>query len=488
MRGGFFLLASLAAASAWADQALEYGWKRGQIYVYRLDIVARTTDYISSARGHAVYSVRAANEHGFTIRNHDLTSIQRHTGRGRMFPPFGIFKIGWRHFDGGSVGRKLRPHFDAVISRQGQWLISNGGPAPVSDLANPGSMIIETLPAEAVDTWAVESDVQVIHETREKIEGGGRLVKIKKTPLRGSQKITYTVTGTKGELVSIRKDYTLTTKPGEGNATIAASGQGTLVFDKKLGIFRSLQFDAEVKQTTAGEIKVMPMKISYTLLEGRDRTQALKPPTPAGNKERRPLTTEQRTEALRDLQRRVSFPRHRAADLLARAEPGKGRAEIAAALVPVLTDTDPFTRQAACRALAVWGDSSSIPALVARLNDHSMTVRWAALDALGLLPDARAARPIARHLSRRLEVAPAIIALARLGTAAEPALIGLLSDPNAANRQVALQLLAQQGTQRSALPLMARLSSKDSVTANLAKEALASIMKRQGRGPLRGEK
>mgnify|MGYP001377943195 CR=1 FL=1 len=189
-------MASLMAGAVWAGQpaTLKYGWERGRSYVYKVDIVAKHGEYTSSARGHTVYSVRAANLHGYTIRNHNFFSIQRHTTQGRLFPPFGIFKIGWRHFDGASVGRKLRPHFDAVIGRQGKWLASSGVDAPVRDLSSPATLVMEILPADSVDEWETETKVQVIHERREKKDGAGRLVKLVKTPLEATEKCVFSVT------------------------------------------------------------------------------------------------------------------------------------------------------------------------------------------------------------------------------------------------------------------------------------------------------
>lgn len=490
MRGGFFLLASLTAGAVWGGQpaTLKYSWERGQSYVYKVDIVAKHGKYTSSARGHTVYGVRAANLHGYTIRNHDFFSIQRHTTQGRLFPPFGIFKIGWRHFDGASVGRKLRPHFDAVIDRQGKWLASSGVSVPVRDLSNPATLVMEILPGDSGDEWETETKVQVIHERREENEGAGRLVKLVKTPLAATEKTKFSVTGSSNRLTKINKTYRLATHPNEDGLSLIVTGKGELDFDQQLGVFRRMDFKGEINETRGEEKQVTPIEISYKLLEGAERTKALKPPPPSTIKERRPLTADQLDEALRDLKRRLSFPRHRAADRLSRAEPGKRRAEVAMALQPSLNDTDEYTRQAACRALAIWGDTSSVPNLIQRLDDHSMTVRWAALDALAKLPDARAARPIAKHMARGLETTPATIALARIGPPAEVAMVSLLNDKSALNRQTALQLLAHYGTHRSALPLMARLNSKDTVTANLARQALESILKRQGQEPLRGQK
>ena len=359
---------------------------------------------------------------------------------------------------------------------------------PVRDLSSPATLVMEILPADSVDEWETETKVQVIHERREKKDGAGRLVKLVKTPLEATEKCVFSVTESSDSLTKINKTYRLTTHPNEDGLSLIVTGKGELGFDQQMGVFRTMNFKCEISETRGEEKQVTPIEISYTLLEGAERTKALKPPPPATRKERRPLTADQLDEILRDLNRRLSFPRHRAADRLSRAEPGKRRAEVAMALHPSLNDTDEYTRQAACRALAVWGDTSSVPDLIQRLDDHSMTVRWAALDALARLPDARAARPIARHMARGLETTPATIALARIGPPAEVAMVSLLNDKSALNRQTALQLLAHYGTHRSALPLMARLNSKDAVTANLARQALESILKRQGQQPLRGQK
>ena len=107
------------------------------------------------------------------------------------------------------------------------------------------------------------------------------------------------------------------------------------------------------------------------------------------------------------------------ANRLARAEPGNRRPEVIEALLPSLIDTDPYTRQAACRALAVWGEGAAIPSLILRLDDPQLTVRWAALEALERLADPRAASPVARHLAAGRDAAPSIATLQAIGPPAE---------------------------------------------------------------------
>ena len=111
---------------AWAAGAPvpeQYGWRRDAMYVYRVNIETREADYTSSLRGEVVYLCRAANPHGFTLRCYNFATLQRHSKAGRRFPPFGVFRMGWRFFDGRKVGRQTRPPVDVIFRPNGKVIL-----------------------------------------------------------------------------------------------------------------------------------------------------------------------------------------------------------------------------------------------------------------------------------------------------------------------------------------------------------------------------
>lgn len=488
MRGGRWIcvvalgLGTLRGVAA-EPPPVPFGWRQDETYVYRVAIVAQEKDYVASARGHAVYLVRAANPHGFTLRCHNFLSVQRHTAAGRLFPPFGIFRVGWRHFDGGDVGLKLHAPTDVVVNRQGHWLAVSGTPHPIRDLADPATLVLESLPAAPTAAWAVTNTVQVTLESTLKEDEGSRLVKLEKTVVPGEERVSYTIESSTTNTITLHKQYSLTAR-GKDGGKLGLNGTGNLVFDRARGVFQKLTFTGELtqeqKEHNGTAAPATRIEITYDLLQGAAQANALRPRPPASRIERRPLPPGELDQVLADLRRLMSFPRLRAADILARTEPKERRDEVIAALLPVLKDSDPYTRQAACRALATWGDATAVPALMERLEDQQLTVRWAAIDALAILKDARAAEPLAKLLAAGREVVPAAFALEQIGVAAEPSMLALLKQPRPEARQTACSLLATSGTMRSVLPLMAAARDAHPATAASAKRALREIFQRQG--------
>ncbi len=477
---GMALAGGILSTRGGEAPALSMGWRMDESYAYRVAVIAHEKEYVASLRGHVVYVVRAANPHGFTLRCHDQLSVQRHSHAGRLFPPFGIFRVGWRHFDGGDVGHKLRAPTDVVVDRQGRWLAVSGSPQAPRDLTDPAMLVLETMPGSLGATWAATNTVRVTLERTLKEEEHSRLVKLDRTPVLAEERVAYRVESATTNLVTVRRQTRLKAQGEDGGVELA--GEGLLEFDRAQGVFSSLNFTGQLTRerngTAAAPIRV---EVQYELLRGAAHANALRPRPPASRAERRPLPADELDLCLADLRRLISFPRHRAADTLARAEPQDRRSEVVAALVPVLGDSDSFTRAAACRALAVWGDGAAVPALIARLEDAHLTVRWAAVDAVAALRDPRAALPVARLLASGREMAPAAYALEQMGAAAEPAMMSLLRHPQPEVRRIACSLLATSGSLRSVLPLVeaSREGTQPTVVA-AARRALREIFQRQG--------
>jgi hypothetical protein len=107
----------------------------------------------------------------------------------------------------------------------------------------------------------------------------------------------------------------------------------------------------------------------------------------------RVLDEDELWRALADLRSPNVFTARAAADRLAGAYPsGKQAGTIAGALEGLLANPEPHLKEAAARALAVWGTKENVPALVRLLDDPWPNVRAAAMDALAARRDKRAAR------------------------------------------------------------------------------------------------
>jgi HEAT repeat protein len=129
------------------------------------------------------------------------------------------------------------------------------------------------------------------------------------------------------------------------------------------------------------------------------------------------------------------------------------KADVARGLVPVLEGTDPFLRDQAAKALALWATPETVPALIKALESQSGTVRQSALQALGKLKDERAVVPVAQRLLDFFDRKFAAEALINFGPKAERAVLTGLNNPDRAIRVEVCKILGVIGTNNSLKPL-----------------------------------
>lgn len=471
-----------ACVLAWSAEPIvpaQYGWRRDAMYVYRVNIETREADYISSLRGDVVYLCRAANPHGFTLRCYNLATLQRHSKADRRFPPFGVFQMGWRFFDGRNVGRQTRPPVDVIFRPNGEVISRAGANARAFDLIEPSRLVLERLAPAKETEWSVTEPVRLNYERRLTPAGKGRLVKLEKVPLDG--KLTRQFRREKTALV---QTLTLETPATAGQPRVRVEGTGRTTFDDE-GIPLRFAWSGKIILHDGASERTVPLTIVWHRLAAAEARRVLRPPAPATRLERRPIAAEELKTLLAELRQHFSQRRPQALARLALGEPKASspalRAKVAAAAVILLKDSDPFLRRDAARTLANWGDAKSIPALIAALEDNQMTVRWAAIDALGSLRDPRGMGPVAKHLGSGREIAAAANALQFFGRAIpglEPHLAPLLENINSDVRLETCRLLAAFGSGKSAPALAKAAKDNNAKVAEAAATALKAIRKR----------
>ena len=411
---GFGLVVGAMAVglSTAAPVPAKHAWARDGAYVYRVRVDSQEAKYLPSLRGEVIYLCRAANPHGFTLRCHNFLTLQRHSNEGRRFPPFGVFQLGWKFFDGGSVGRVPRAPVDVVFDMHGKRLVRAGAPARDFDLTDPSLLVVHRLAPKGTNEWSVTEQVRLVHEQRFVRAGEEGFVRIQKTPLIGTLHIKY-----KREATALAQSLILETPNTPGQPRVRLTGKGITTFSAA-GIPVNFSWEGKLTNHNGEAERTVPVTISYELLTGDAREKALRPAAPATRSERRPLNKGELPDILVSLPQRMTFRRALAVMRLAAAEPAKkpaDRAKAAEGLVAALSDPDPFLRADAARALANWGDASSVPPLIAVLKDSQLTARWAAIDALGSLRDPRAIAPLIAHLKTTRELFATANALAHLG-------------------------------------------------------------------------
>jgi HEAT repeats len=156
------------------------------------------------------------------------------------------------------------------------------------------------------------------------------------------------------------------------------------------------------------------------------------------------------------------------------------REEVSKALEPLLGRPQPYVREAAAQALAVWGTGDNVPALIKMLEtDHFPIGKSAAMDALASLKDPRAAEPVAKLLTHPFDRTKARQTLELLGPAAERAVLPYVQHADAGVRVEACRLLGVIGTAVSTPALENAAADPNRAVAEAAALALAAVQARQ---------
>ena len=270
-----------------------------------------------------------------------------------------------------------------------------------------------------------------------------------------------------------------TTATVAGVPRFEMKGEGTNIFDVKRGLLREFGFDATIVEATENVTVRTPLKVVCKLLEGDALAAAKKAAELPPRAELKPLSDDDRASLLADLRSPDKNRRTVALSRFTTAKPAGDKAAVAALLLPLLKDTEQFTRQNAAKALGVWGAADVVEPLLVLLADPQFNVRWAAMEALGLLHDARAAAPLAGRIAETKDTHLASQALKVLGGAAEPEVLKLLDASAIEARREAAQILKVIGTAASTAPLEKAASDKDLLLAMFAKQALKDVKERK---------
>jgi hypothetical protein len=273
------------------------------------------------------------------------------------------------------------------------------------------------------------------------------------------------------------------------------TGDSQIAFDFKNGLPRTINFKATLTLARGNASHRLPLTVSYTLLEGKDRERVLKPPSPPQTEpkpnappkpkeepgprvESKPFTDADLEPILADLKGADRRKRKGALGRLPTAALGARRAEVAQALEPILAENDFFTRKACLQALGNWGTRDNVPAMLKFLDDPSPFIRWETMSALAKLQDERAIEPIAKHLVNFHDRGKASQALQTLGAQAEKTVVFYLKHNDWGVRLEACKILKLIGTRQSKAPLEEAARDSNGLVANEAKNAVQVVSAR----------
>jgi serine/threonine protein kinase len=451
---------------------LRYQWKPATAYGYSVTVEATADDYIEIISGTVNYNVRSVDGDKATLSSMShLGSPFRRPRPGKTLPmsfpsSFGNF---WRTGPYDFSPREIQ------VDSSGRILSQSGGNSTLPQaLGDVERLIFEPLSPSGAKRWEANSDCAITLTKFLPMAPGSSFGREQETILSAHEHATYEVAATTGNTIQIRKRYDLQTQEKLGGQPRAQlTGEGTITFDTALNLPRAMEFQGTFSEATENMTRRTPVKLSYKLLDGAERGASSASAT--NNIHRTELTASEVRSLLADLQSSSVARRHSALHRLAAAKPIEPRGEVARALTASLNDSDWAAREAAARALGVWGTADAVPPLMTLVGDSQFSVRWAAMDALANLKDSRAIAPVAARLANRTDSMRAVQALKSFGPAAEDSVIEVLQSKDEDARQSACRVLEEIGTAKS-LPLLSSIArGADGITTMLARQAISAI-------------
>jgi hypothetical protein len=267
----------IGAASGDKAEALRYGWKQGQKYLYSVRIEAKLESGAVVLTSLNNYGCVKADGKEFWLRQRNNLIAHKEDADGKSTP-----KILQSGLTAAARTNEIR------IDPFGQVLKSSGESQLPFVLGNISMLAIVPLSPEGKDSWEVKSDC-VIRESAPAKPVNPKIKK--KTPPPQATTVdypaqeisTFTLGKKNGDIVVINKKYILKTRQEEnGKAHLEFQGEGSINFDAKLGVPRSMEFKGVLKGSSRSS--EVPITVSYKLLEGEELEKALKIPTPPEQK------------------------------------------------------------------------------------------------------------------------------------------------------------------------------------------------------------
>jgi beta-lactamase regulating signal transducer with metallopeptidase domain len=266
--------------------SLRYGHKMGDSFYYTVKIAATYPDEDVSHNGALIYSVVSSTDEQFTLRCAGmLTPI--HTRRaddfpGRMGPGFMVPSAMPRvpripfpphHFGPGA--EPMRPQ-ESIFDRQGRVIQHGDTPSLPLLLGKQGELLIEQLPDAAKPAWSFERELGIVEQQESSEPFFSHLQPGTETHRGAKERIDYAVASQDSNSIRMSKKYSLKTAPERGVTHLDMSGNGELVFDKKLGIIRSEKMTYEVRRNEKNITVTIPMTFECRLMTNDELVQQKK--------------------------------------------------------------------------------------------------------------------------------------------------------------------------------------------------------------------
>ena len=407
------------------DAKLQYGYRKGQKYYYNVKIAATLPDEDVTHDGVLVYDVPSSSDEQFALKcvaNLHVSTKPRAdaepSGMGpRIATPPGMF--GRQHIPMppaffGRGAEPIRPQ-ETTFDRQGKIIRHGDSPSLPFLLGKQAELVVEQLPGEAKPSWTTERELGVIERSEPSGppffgpfgRGGGS-----ETNRGAKERVDYAVVGHDRDSIRISKKYSLKTAPEHGVTHIDMSGNGELVFDRRLGVLRSEKMKYDIHVNEANVAVQIPFSLDCRLMSDAEaadqrrreseqlaklkaeitaRAEADKP---------KPLAPGERQSLLRELRSSDEQIVQKAARRLSKTIPGRNPTEFSKPLCAAYKNKNEWTQAALMAALRVWAGPDAEKTVVEGSRHASFMVRAQAIPALGKFKTVAAAEAAAAQAAR----------------------------------------------------------------------------------------
>ena len=221
------LLGSQAAVAQ--PPELRYGFETDKSYLYDVKIIGEISTRKSTSSGILTYRAEKTSDTQFTIVPTGMLSRRwESTGdsHGGPFPHF-IPPMGFPPFisaDGGTT-----------FTRTGTMISTKSDRHLPFVLGRLDELVIEPFSKTPQTSWTTSMDVAVV----ERMSAGSFFMRLHsfrdETRTIAKEVIKYEIVGREGDVVQIRKNYSMKTLPDEGIVRFDMAGDGEFKFDTKKG-------------------------------------------------------------------------------------------------------------------------------------------------------------------------------------------------------------------------------------------------------------
>jgi hypothetical protein len=447
----------------------------GAPHVYRVRVEVDLSDAVEVHEGACIVTVAPGNRKAATGETVKVTFAS------------GLFKQDPKAAPGPFQFRGTTSACSVTMDRFGHILEAGGSgnqlPALLGEL---GQFLIDPLPQDDRASWEFNSTSTVG-------EAGATGPLGFRPHMSGNRPIGWTpttknvreakesTTFQRGEavnnIVTLRKQYEMKVPAAGTSPAMTLSARGDIRFDTQAGMPRDIDYKGTLALEKTNLSAKIPLKVTYTLLEGEEKERIVHPPPPP-KVEPKAYSDAEMVELLADLRGTDDNKRWAAVDKLSKAKVTTRREEVARALNPLLERPNNPHRGSCVAAVTVWGTSENVPVLLPMLGDKDGWARVAVIKALGEIGDERAIEPLAKWLTNWFGRAETSQALQKMGSKAETVVLGYLEHTDAAVRTEACKILAVIGTKRSKPALDKASTDRNPGVAAEAKRAAAAVAAR----------